>query len=137
MTNTLKDYVDAFRVLGLSELSVEDDGVKLVLKKNSSYEPEIFSSNISEISEKGKEPSKEDIKSGTRVKAPLLGVFYAEVNGKVWKTGDRVQKGDILCSIEAMKMMNEVKAPCDGEIISINVKDGDLVEYDQVLFEIS
>ena len=49
------------------------------------------------------------------------------------QVGDRVQKGQTLCIIEAMKMMNEIKAPVSGEIIEILAKNEDLVEYDQTI----
>lgn len=133
MTNTLKDYVDVFRDLGLTELSVEDEGIKLVLKKNIVAVAEHASVNVTVP--KADVP-KENKANGTEVKAPLLGVFYSEVNGKALKVGDMVKKGDVLCSIEAMKMMNEVKAPVDGKVTNINAKEGDLVEFGQVLFAI-
>ncbi|MBQ6588055.1 MAG: biotin/lipoyl-binding protein [Butyrivibrio sp.] len=133
MTNTLKDYVDVFRDLGLTELSVEDEGIKLVLKKNIVAVAEPASVNVTVP--KADVP-KENKANGTEVKAPLLGVFYSEVNGKALKVGDMVKKGDVLCSIEAMKMMNEVKAPVDGKVTNINAKEGDLVEFGQVLFAI-
>ena len=45
----------------------------------------------------------------------------------------KVKKGDVLCIIEAMKIMNEIKAPCDGKVIRIMAQPGDMVEYNQVL----
>jgi acetyl-CoA carboxylase biotin carboxyl carrier protein len=132
MTNTLKDYVDVFRDLGLTELTVEDEGVKLVFKKNIVAATEAVS-----VSTPKDDTPKEIEAIGTEIKAPLLGVFYSEVNGKALKVGDMVKKGDVLCSIEAMKMMNEVKAPVDGKVARINAKEGDLVEFGQVLFAIA
>ncbi len=74
---------------------------------------------------------------GTPVKAPMVGVFYAapapEEKPYV-QVGDKVKKGDTLCIIEAMKLMNEISADQDGEIAQICVEDGELVEYGQTLF---
>ncbi len=74
---------------------------------------------------------------GTPVKAPMVGVFYAapapEEKPYV-QVGDKVKKGDTLCIIEAMKLMNEISADQDGEIAQICVGDGELVEYGQTLF---
>lgn len=74
---------------------------------------------------------------GTPVKAPMVGVFYAapapEEKPYV-QVGDKVKKGDTLCIIEAMKLMNEIAAEQDGEIAQICVGDGELVEYGQTLF---
>ena len=72
-----------------------------------------------------------------RVKAPLLGVLsLGEGSGRI-KVGDSIKKGDVLCSIEAMKMFNDVVSPVDGIIREICAKDGDLVEYGTVLFLIA
>ena len=52
------------------------------------------------------------------------------------KHGDRVRKGQVLCIIEAMKVMNEIESPCDGLIQEVCVKDAEIVEYSQPLFKI-
>lgn len=73
------------------------------------------------------------------VKAPLVGIFYeAPAPGEepFVKDGQKVKKGDVLCVIEAMKMMNELKADVDGTVKKVDVKDGDAVEFGQVLFEV-
>lgn len=74
---------------------------------------------------------------GTPVKAPMVGVFYAAPSPDdepYVKVGDKVKKGDTLCIIEAMKLMNEITAEQDGEIAQICIEDGDLVEFGQTLF---
>ncbi len=73
------------------------------------------------------------------INSPMVGVFYE--SGKPGdppfvSIGDSFSKGDTLCIIEAMKLMNELSAEDDGEIIEINVKNGDVVEFGQVLFRI-
>jgi acetyl-CoA carboxylase biotin carboxyl carrier protein len=73
------------------------------------------------------------------VKAPLVGVFYSAPNPDAEpyvRIGDEVRKGDVLCIIEAMKLMNEITAEHDGKIADICVKNGDIAEYGQVLFVI-
>lgn len=73
------------------------------------------------------------------VKSPMVGVFYAapSPDSEPFVTkGTKVKKGDVLCIIEAMKLMNEVVAECDGEITEILPKSGELVEFGQVLFRI-
>lgn len=142
--NFLKDYVEVFKELDLTDLSVEADGIKISMSRKRP-ENEAAVSFIKEEAPKvivssGKEDENKTspvADTGTKVKSPLLGVFYSEVNGRVIGEGDAVKKGDVLCSIEAMKMMNEVKAPVDGVISKIGAREGDLVEYDQVLFEIA
>ena len=137
MTNSLKDYEDMFERLSLSELEVHEKDFFLRLKRD------LKSSEIVE-----KEPVENEVKnepeageakavSGFEVKAPLLGVFNGSVGDKeALKKGDRVSKGDVLCTLEAMKMLNEVKSPVDGTVAKVLANEGDLVEYDQVLFVI-
>ncbi len=73
------------------------------------------------------------------VKSPMVGVFYAAPSpdaAPFVEVGSKVKKGDILCIIEAMKIMNEICAETEGEIVDICVNNGDVVEYSQVLFKI-
>lgn len=77
--------------------------------------------------------------AGTEVKAPMVGVYYAAPApgaDPFVRVGSKVKKGETLCIIEAMKVMNEVAAECDGEVLSINAKDGGLVEYGSCLMTI-
>lgn len=81
-----------------------------------------------------------DLASKDDIKSPLPGVFYAgESSGAkpYISVGDRVSEGDIVCTIEAMKMFNDVKSKVSGLVTEIFVNDGDLVEYQQPLFRVS
>ena len=74
------------------------------------------------------------------VKAPLVGIYYAKPSPSAEafvKVGDYVNKGDVLCIIEAMKMFNEIKAEVSGRIEEICVNNGNVVEYGQTLFNIA
>lgn len=80
-----------------------------------------------------------DMSKVTAVKAPMVGVFYAAPSPGAEpfvKVGSKVKKGDTLCVIEAMKLMNEVTAEVDGEVVDICAKDGELVEYGCCLMKI-
>jgi len=73
------------------------------------------------------------------VKAELIGVFYAAPSPDAQpfvKVGQTVKKGDVICIIEAMKMMNEIECPCDGTVAVVLAENGAMVEYGQPLFEI-
>lgn len=75
----------------------------------------------------------------TEVCAPMVGVFYVAPSPGAEpfvRVGSKVKKGETLCILEAMKLMNEVVAECDGEVAEICANDGDLVEYGRVLFKI-
>jgi acetyl-CoA carboxylase biotin carboxyl carrier protein len=70
-------------------------------------------------------------------KSPMIGTFYRSSSPDqppFTKVGDTVQKGDVLCIIEAMKLFNEIESEIDGKIVKIMVEDAQPVEYDQVLF---
>lgn len=75
----------------------------------------------------------------TEVCAPMVGVFYVAPSPGAEPfvhVGSKVKKGETLCILEAMKLMNEVVAECDGEVAEICAGDGELVEYGRVLFRI-
>lgn len=74
------------------------------------------------------------------IKSPMVGVFYKAPSPDAEpfvKVGSRVKKGDVLCIIEAMKLMNEIYAERDGVISEICLNDGDVAEYSQILFRMN
>lgn len=82
---------------------------------------------------------KVEVKEGNLVTAPMVGTFYqssAPDKPPYVKVGDKVKKGDVLCVLEAMKIMNEITSTFDGEIAEIMVSNQDMVEYNQPLFRI-
>jgi acetyl-CoA carboxylase biotin carboxyl carrier protein len=75
----------------------------------------------------------------TEVKSPMVGVFYTSPSpdaSPFVEVGSKVKKGDVLCIIEAMKLMNEIVAEVDGEIVDICAENGQVVEYAQILFKV-
>ena len=154
MTNEqLKIFADMFKDLGLTQLKVNDKDFELILKKEvkvvtaSVENVPVVSSNqvVTATSENTVETvtdtdTTETNSSLNDVKAPLVGVFYAapspEEDAYV-KVGDRVNKGDVLCVIEAMKMFNEIKAETSGTVAEICVDNGNVVEYGQTIFKIT
>ena len=82
---------------------------------------------------------KEALPQGRIIKAPMVGVFYAAASPEAQpfvKVGDVIKKGDVVCIIEAMKLMNEISADIEGEVAEILVQNGQLVEYGEPLFRI-
>lgn len=73
------------------------------------------------------------------IKSPMVGIFYqnpAPDAEPYVKIGSQVKKGDVICVIEAMKVMNEITSDVDGEIVDICAKNGQIVEFSEVLFKI-
>lgn len=82
---------------------------------------------------------KVEVKAGNVVTSPMVGTFYqssAPDKPPYVKVGDKVKAGDVLCVIEAMKIMNEITSAYDGEVAEIMVSNQDMVEYNQPLFRI-
>ncbi|WP_044935745.1 acetyl-CoA carboxylase biotin carboxyl carrier protein [Pseudobutyrivibrio sp. LB2011] len=139
----VKELLKAFDESNSSYLSVEIDNTKIKLKKYS--EQKVVVENTTQVCEQSSlaqidsnvDNSPELQLDGEQVLAPLVGVFYAapspEEDAYV-QVGDTVKKGQVLCLIEAMKMMSEITAPKDGVIKKIFVKNQDVVEFEQPLF---
>ena len=80
-----------------------------------------------------------DFNRTREIKSPMVGVFYAAPSPDATpfvEVGSQVKKGDIVCIVEAMKLMNEITAEFDGEVVDICVHNGDVVEYGQTLFKL-
>lgn len=122
----------------LESISIElADGTKVSMKKQTKEKNEVVNNAEQTQAENKKEnENKEEYKTVT---SPMVGTFYTKASPTSQpfvKVGDRVKKGDVLCVIEAMKLMNEIESDVDGEIVEICAKDEDVVEYGTVLFKI-
>ncbi len=81
----------------------------------------------------------EQVEEYNVIKSPMVGTFYSKSSPKsepFVKVGDKVKKGQVVCIVEAMKLMNEIEAEFDGEVVEVCKKDEDMVEYGTVLFKI-
>lgn len=145
--NEIKDIalqlMDALASKKLGEVSIEAEGVKIRVKASApapviaaaSPAPAAQSAAPAASAESETAPA-DDIPAGTQVKSPLVGTFYSSPSPDeppFVLAGQEVKEGDTLCIIEAMKVMNEIKAPCSGKVVRIMAQPGDLVEYNQLL----
>ena len=129
---------------GLSELEIEKNGFKIRLKKGLSgaISQESLASLPRPAADE-KLPSATPIETEeagvTVIRSPMVGTFYGapapDAEAYVQR-GKDVKKGDVLCIIEAMKLMNEIKTEVSGRITDILVESGQSVEFDQPLFKI-
>ena len=127
----------------LEELSFElPDGTKVSMKKSGKPQvvvPEISPEVIKPQEEVVKTTNEEKKVEGNVVKAPMVGTFYSKSSpdAKPYvEIGSKVKKGDVLCIIEAMKLMNEIESEFDGEVVDILLKDGDMVDFGKEMFVI-
>ena len=127
--------------MGNSKLTSIDidfpDGTKISMKKENIQVVEKKVAKQEQIVENIEEQETKIEETGKIVKSPKVGTFYLkpapDANPYV-EVGKEVQKGDILCIIEAMKLMNEMESEYNGKIKEILVKDGEPVEYGKSLF---
>ena len=135
----VKELMTAFEDSGINKMKIEMEGIKLELEKGpeivQATAPVMQAATVMETPVKTNKVTQENV-TGTPVKSPLVGTYYDSPSPEAQpfvKVGDHVSKGQTLCIIEAMKVMNEIKAPLDGTIKEILVKSEELVEYDQTL----
>ena len=138
----IKQIIKDMEESKLSELEIEfKDGTKVKMRKDFGPVclPPHFNKNILPVENKILEKPVEKVETANIVKSPMIGTFYSKPSpdSKPYvSVGDKVKKGDILCIIEAMKLMNEIESEFDGTIKEILVEDGKPVDYGKPLFEI-
>ena len=127
----IKELVDNPEEFKLTELEYSEKDTKIKVSRQTKVSQNISS----EISTK-KNNQKVETVSGTEIKSPIIGTAYLapEPGAKKFvETGKKIKKGDTVMIVEAMKTMNHVPSPKDGVVKSINVEDGQPVEYGQTL----
>lgn len=127
----------------LTEINIDfPDGTKISMKKEN---VEVISNRLQEKVVETNIQNEEIViqdekeESGNIVKSPMVGTFYIKPSPTAEayvEVGKEVKKGDVLCIIEAMKLMNEIESEYTGTVIEILVKDGETVEYGTPLFKI-
>src|SRR5262249_44410464 len=154
--DTLKQILDLVREHEVSELEVEQDGLRLKIRKDSAVvaqpSPPHAPSRPADVmavpapsaalpstpTSVGLENSEAEIELAV-VKSPIVGTFYRspEPGAPAFvDVGATVKKGQVLCIIEAMKLMNEIDSEYDGEIVNVYVESGQPVQYGERLFAI-
>lgn len=134
-TEKIKSIMKMFEESQISKMDLTDGDLHITLEKEMEtveVVKTIKSAPIQEVEEVKQE-------QGTAITSPLVGTYYqaSGTNQEPFvKVGQHIQEGDTVCIIEAMKVMNEIKATVSGTVLSINVSDGETVEYDQVLMMI-
>lgn len=151
----IKDLISSIDSSSLRVFELEEEGFKLKLSKNKeSFKSNIEDNNSINESQVQTTPSKISRSLGNNieesngndneasyniVKSPLVGTYYSSgtSGGKAYvKKGDHIKKGDVLCIVEAMKIMNEITSEFDGEVVEVLRNDEDIVEFGMELFKI-
>ena len=143
--------LEKFQDSDLTQLKVQLSGDLFEAKRGQDYPEESFVKQETaakksfvrtqpEKTKKKEEPIttlEESLEGLIQVNAPLVGTFYArpgEDEAPFVNLGDRVKKGQVLCILEAMKVMNEIKSPSDGVVRKIHMKDGEAVDFGKTMF---
>ena len=152
--NQIKELIKEIDSSSLRVFELENSDIKLKLSKNeenSLYKENIINTTSSESSAVFTKESKTSIEETlvqteelieenlNIVKSPLVGTYYSSSTpgGSPYvEVGSKVKKGDVLCIVEAMKIMNEITAEVDGEIVEALRNDEEIVEFGMELFKI-
>ncbi|MGL6065716.1 MAG: acetyl-CoA carboxylase biotin carboxyl carrier protein [Cetobacterium sp.] len=143
--NNIKKLAKSIDEHNLSEISIEVNGTKLILKKE-----EVKEGNLAPIFKQVNESTVESVETyiepetesenvieGIEIVSPMVGTYYSTPSPDsepFVKLGDKIEIGDTICIVEAMKMMNEVKSTVSGTVISVKVLDGKVVKKGEILF---
>ncbi len=153
----IKNLISLISESDVNEVSIEEGEFKIKVKKQSDSPATVqyqapqqaapqptsqpatpdAAKKAEETSAGTKSAPSEKAKDGEQVKSPIVGTFYRSPSPEddpFVKNGDKVEKGQVLCIIEAMKIMNEIEADFSGTVQEILAEDGQPVEYDQPLF---
>lgn len=139
--NQIKELAQIVRENGLSALEVSENESCIRIE----YGQRVPSGAAAKIAEPSvsqtvqSEQASVDFNRAKEIKSPMVGVFYAAPAPDARpfaEVGMQVKKGDVVCIIEAMKLMNEIVAEFDGRIVDVCVHNGDVVEYGQTLFKL-
>ncbi|MDF2883049.1 MAG: acetyl-CoA carboxylase, biotin carboxyl carrier protein [Clostridiaceae bacterium] len=149
----LQEIINTMSESKLSSLEIEWEGVTIRMKKNGNeiatldtikgcVEEESINENVKSAAVEEINVSESKLNSDENlytVKSPMVGTFYTspgEGKDSFINIGDKVKKGQTLCIIEAMKLMNEIECDADGEVVEVIAKNGQMVEYGQNLIKI-
>jgi len=143
----VKKLIEMLENSNLEEIEIQEgeESVRLVKSHGSlkSIQPQSIvlpQEAQPEVIEQEIESPEATTRDSNSINSPMVGTFYASASpgAKPFiSVGDIVSEGDVVCIVEAMKMMNEIKSEYSGTVLSVNVENAEPVEYGQSLFELS
>ena len=145
----VKKLIEMLEASNLQEIEIQEGEESVRLVKNKTYSnpinqqvyatsaPENIVPSVNKIKEVPETSESET--AGDEISSPMVGTFYSSASpgSKPFITvGDNVNEGDVVCIVETMKMMNEIKSEFSGKVLSVNIENSEPVEYGQTLFVI-
>jgi acetyl-CoA carboxylase biotin carboxyl carrier protein len=134
----LKNLIELLKETDITELQLEKDGTKVKIKREkllSSIEMSALKSTS--LHEKLVAETEEETQRLVTITSPIVGTFYRSISPEAApfvEVGLKVNKGQVLCIVEAMKLMNEIESDVDGVVVKVLVENGQPVEYGEPLF---
>ena len=137
----IKKLIDMLQESDLTEIEVKEGEESVRIVRGNAQPLEVKSSFITADSINAQSENNEVLEnaSGSSIKSPIVGTFYRKPGPDqppFVEIGSQVNAGDVVCIVEAMKMMNEIKSEFTGKVSAINIEDGQPVEFDQSLIVI-
>jgi acetyl-CoA carboxylase biotin carboxyl carrier protein len=134
----LKKFIKFMDDNNLCELEIEEEGKRIRLRKYAQEQAVVTPQTIAQKETAPTQaPQEKGLGRGVEIKSPMVGTFYRAPSpgAKPYiEVHDTIKPGDVVCIIEAMKLMNEIKAEVGGKITAIHVENGEPIEFDQPLF---
>ena len=136
----LKQLIELLKETDITEIQVEKEGTKVKIKREKFFQSlEIATQKMPSVQQEAaiKKEIEEETQRLITVTSPIVGTFYRSPSPEApifVETGLRVKKGQVLCIIEAMKLMNEIESEADGILVKALVENGQPVEYGEPLF---
>jgi acetyl-CoA carboxylase biotin carboxyl carrier protein len=135
----LKGIIELLKESDITELLVEKEGTKIRIKREKMFPPiEMPAPKAHGVRETiVEETPEEETQRLITVTSPIVGTFYRSPSPDAQSfvdTGQKIKKGQVLCIIEAMKLMNEIESEVDGILVKALIENGQAVEYGEPLF---
>lgn len=140
----IRKLIEIFQATDLTEIEIQEGEDSIRLTRGAHGVPQVVQSPaaagpspLQKLAEISMDDEAEEESEYQEVRAPMVGTFYLAPSPDEQpyvKVGDHVQKGEVLCMIEAMKIYNPIESELDGEIVEILKVDGEPVEFGEVLF---
>lgn len=141
----IKDLIALMNENDLTEVEVETDGAKIKLKKGQESvvvheAPRVMSAPAPAAMAAAPAAPAPAAPQGLTIKSPMVGTFYSAPSPDsepYVKVGQKVDVGQVICIVEAMKLMNEIKSEIKGTVTEVHVQNGSPIEFGQVLFTVA
>lgn len=144
--NEIKELIELAEKSSLTHIEIKEKDFHITLGKEketviaAAPVPSVHApQNVPELKTETSKPVEEKAPTGNVITSPMVGTFYGASGPDAdpfVKVGDTVKKGQTVCILEAMKLMNEIESNFDGKIVKVFVQDEEMVEFGQPLFEI-